>query len=52
MIRKLFGWALVAFVFFFVAYRPTRAAVLARALGGAIGNIANGLGDFASQLVR
>lgn len=51
MIKKVLTWGLVAFLIFFVAYRPTNAADVFRSLGGGVVDIAQGFGDFFSSLV-
>jgi hypothetical protein len=49
-IRKLGTWAFVAFLIFFVAFRPDSAAKAVRQLGGLLAAMANGFGTFLSQL--
>ncbi len=51
MVKKVLTWAAVAFLIFFVAYRPQQAAGVFRTLGGGIMDIAQGIGDFFSSLV-
>ena len=51
MIRKILWWLVGAFLIFFVAFRPAGAATLTRWIGGVLGAMAQGLGDFASRLV-
>ena len=51
MVKKVLTWCLVAFLIFFVAYRPASAAQVFRSLGGGIVDIAQGFGDFFSNLV-
>jgi hypothetical protein len=51
MVKKVLTWSLVAFLIFFVAYRPENAAQVAHSLFGGIVDIAQGFGDFFSSLV-
>ncbi|MFF5174251.1 hypothetical protein ACFY3U_16650 [Micromonospora sp. NPDC000089] len=51
MVKKVLTWALVAFLIFFVAYRPNSAADVFKSLGGGIMDIAQGFGDFFTSLV-
>ena len=51
MVKKVLTWSLIAFLIFFVAYRPTNAAMVFRQLGSGIVAIAQGFGDFFSNLV-
>lgn len=51
MLRKLLTWALVAFLIFFVAFRPDSAAEVAKSLGAGVMDIAQGFGDFFTSLV-
>lgn len=51
MLRKLLAWALVAFLIFFVAFRPDSAAEVVKALGAGVMDIAQGFGDFFTSLV-
>jgi len=51
MLKKFLTWALVAFLVFFVAYRPQNAAAVFRSLGNGVVDIAQGFGDFFSSLV-
>ncbi len=51
MLKKVLTWSLVAFLIFFVAYRPENAAQVAHSLFGGIVDIAQGFGDFFSSLV-
>jgi len=51
MVKKILTWGGIAFLIFFVAYRPASAAQVFRSLGGGIMDIASGFGDFFSQLV-
>jgi hypothetical protein len=51
MVKKVLTWCLVAFLIFFIAYRPQNAAQVAHSLFGGIVDIAQGFGDFFSSLV-
>ena len=51
MVKKILTWGSIAFLIFFVAYRPTSAANVFRSLGGGFLDIVNGFGDFFSNLV-
>jgi hypothetical protein len=50
MVKKLFTWAFVAFLIFYVAFRPESAARGARWIGGVLIAMANGFGSFLSHL--
>jgi hypothetical protein len=51
MVKKVLTWGGIAFLIFFVAYRPQNAAQVFKSLGGGIRDIAVGFGDFFSSLV-
>ena len=51
MVKKILTWSLVAFLIFFIAYRPQSAAAVVKSLGSGIMDIASGFGDFFSNLV-
>lgn len=51
MIKKILVWGGVAFLIFFVAFRPDSAANVVKSLGGTIMDVAQGFGDFFSNLV-
>jgi hypothetical protein len=51
MVKKILTWGAVAFIIFFVAYQPRSAAAVFKNIGGGIMHIANGVGEFFSQLV-
>lgn len=51
MVKKFLTWSLIAFLIFFVAYRPANAAAVFKSLGGGVVDIAQGFGDFFSNLV-
>jgi hypothetical protein len=50
-VKKYLTWIAIAFVIFFVAYRPSAAAALVRSIGGVLLDMANGVGDFFNGLV-
>jgi hypothetical protein len=49
-VKKVLTWLFAAFVLFFLAFRPNGAANVVRGIGGLLGRIAGGLGDFLSNL--
>jgi hypothetical protein len=51
MVKKVLTWGFVAFLIFFIAYRPESAASVFKSLGGGLVDIATGIGDFFSSLV-
>lgn len=51
MVKKVLTWAGVAFLIFFIAMRPNSAADVFKSLGGGIMDIAQGFGDFFTNLV-
>lgn len=51
MVKKILTWAGVAFLIFFIAYRPQSAATVFKSVGGAIVDIAEGFGDFFTRLL-
>ncbi len=51
MLKKILTWGSVAFLIFFIAYRPVSAANVFRSLGGGVMDVANGITDFFSNLV-
>jgi hypothetical protein len=51
MIKKILTWGGIAFLVFFVAFRPDAAANVVKSLGGTVMDIAQGMGDFFSSLV-
>jgi hypothetical protein len=50
MVKKVLTWLFVAFLIFFMAFRPNGAANVVRDIGGVLGRVANGLGDFLNAL--
>jgi hypothetical protein len=51
MVKKILVWGGVAFVILFIAYNPTDAADVVKALGNGLVNMAQGFGDFVSELI-
>ncbi|GGK30425.1 hypothetical protein GCM10010124_24020 [Pilimelia terevasa] len=51
MVRKVLTWGGLAFLLFFVAFRPESAANVFRAIGAGIADVAQGLGEFFTNLV-
>ncbi|MFB9237176.1 MULTISPECIES: hypothetical protein [Plantactinospora] len=51
MVKKVLTWLGVAFLIFFVAFRPNSAADVFKSLGGGLVDIASGFGEFFSNLV-
>jgi len=51
MVKKVLTWGFVAFLIFFIAYRPSEAAAVFTSIGHGILDIASGVGDFFSNLV-
>lgn len=51
MVKKVLTIGAVVFVIFFIAYRPTSAATVAKTIGGGIVDILSGVGNFFSNLV-
>jgi hypothetical protein len=51
MLKKIALWGGVAFLIFFIAFRPDSAANVVKALGSTVMDIAQGVGDFFSNLV-
>lgn len=51
MVKKILTWGGIAFLVFFVAFRPTAAADVVKTLGNTLVDIAGGVGDFFSSLV-
>jgi hypothetical protein len=51
MVKKVLTWGFVAFLIFFIAYRPESAAAVFKSLGGGLVDIATGVGNFFSSLV-
>jgi hypothetical protein len=51
MVKKILTWGGIAFLIFFVAFKPTAAAEVVKTLGNTLVDIGNGVGDFFSSLV-
>lgn len=51
MLKKILLWGGLAFLILFIAYNPADAADVVRALGNGLVNMAQGFGDFVSELV-
>ena len=52
MLRKVVVWGGIAFVVFFVAFRPGAAADFIGTIGSMAGDIFLGIGDFFNGLVK
>ena len=50
MVKKVLAWAFVAFIIFFIAYRPQPAAKVFRAIFSAFVAIFTGFGSFLQHL--
>ena len=46
MVKKALTWLFVAFLIFFIAYRPEAAAQVFKSLGNGLVDIATGIGEF------
>jgi hypothetical protein len=51
MVKKIATWGGIAFLLFFIAYRPDSAADVFQSLGSTVADIGEGLGDFVTSLV-
>lgn len=51
MVKKVLTWGGIAFLVFFMAYRPQSAASVFRTIGSGILDIGNGFSDFFASLV-
>ena len=51
MLKKTLAWVGVAFLIFFIAFRPASAAEVFKSVGAGIMDIATGFGDFFTNLV-
>lgn len=51
MLKKVIIWGGIAFIVFFVAFRPGAAAGVLRTLGEAASDIFQGVGEFFGSLV-
>ncbi|WP_329104678.1 hypothetical protein OG792_30430 [Micromonospora sp. NBC_01699] len=50
MVKKVLTWGGIAFLVFFVAFRPDSAADVFKSLGGGVMDIAQGFSDFFASL--
>ncbi|SCL20674.1 hypothetical protein GA0070616_2052 [Micromonospora nigra] len=50
-VKKVLTWGSVAFLIYFMAFRPDGAAQMFKAIGGALMMMAQGLGDFLTSLM-
>ena len=50
MVKKILTWGSIAFLVFFIAYRPSEAAGVAKTIGSGIMSLATGFGNFFSSL--
>jgi hypothetical protein len=51
MVRKILTWGGIAFLIFFVTFRPDEAGNVFSDIGGGIIDVAAGFGDFFTSLV-
>ncbi|MFC0528232.1 hypothetical protein [Phytohabitans kaempferiae] len=51
MVKKILTWGGIAFLLFFIAYRPDSAADVFQSLGSTVADIGQGLGDFVTGLI-
>jgi hypothetical protein len=51
MVKKILTWGLIAFLLFFIAYRPASAAAVFKSLGSGVADIGSGIATFFSNLV-
>jgi len=51
MVKKVLTWGGIAFLIFFIAFRPDSAADVFKSIGGGIMDVAQGFGDFVTSLV-
>ncbi|GAA3739306.1 hypothetical protein GCM10022225_22980 [Plantactinospora mayteni] len=51
MVKKVLTWGGIAFLVFFIAYQPSSAADVFKSLGGSLLDVAQGFGDFFTDLV-
>jgi hypothetical protein len=52
VLKKIINWSIVAFLIFFIAYRPDNAAAVAHSLFANMADMAMGFGDFLANLVN
>ncbi|SBT52215.1 hypothetical protein [Micromonospora narathiwatensis] len=51
VLKKLLAWGLIAFLIYYVAFRPNGAAQLVKTIGAGLMAIAQGIGDFLTGLM-
>ena len=51
MVRKVMTWGFLAFLLFFIAFRPDAAGDVLKWIGGGIADVAQGLGHLFTDLV-
>lgn len=51
MVKKILIWGSVAFLIFFIAYRPESAGAVFTDINGVIGDIAQGVSDVFTGLI-
>lgn len=51
MVKKILTWGGIAFLLFFIAYRPDSAGAVFQSIGGTIADIGRGLGSFVRDLI-
>jgi hypothetical protein len=51
MLKKVLAWVGIAFLIFFIAFRPASAAEVFKSIGAGMMDIATGFGDFFTRLV-
>jgi hypothetical protein len=51
MVKKILTWGGIAFLIFFIAFRPDESAEVFKSVGGGILDVAEGFGDFFSSLI-
>jgi len=51
MVKKVLSWGFLAFLVFFIAYRPESAAAVFKSLGNGLVDIATGVAQFFTSLV-
>ncbi|MBM0239960.1 hypothetical protein JNW88_27750 [Micromonospora sp. ATA32] len=50
-VKKLLAWGSVAFLIYFMAFRPDGAAQMFKAVGAGLMAMAQGMGDFLTSLM-
>ncbi|MER7164876.1 hypothetical protein ABT336_02195 [Micromonospora sp. NPDC000207] len=51
VVKRVLAWGLLAFLIYFLAFRPDAAAEMFKAIGAALVAMAQGLGDFLTGLM-